>query len=50
MTLKIEKSEEIHVLKCWKFLLRAEGFSCSSDVFYGGLGMSQLEFEKKNKF
>jgi hypothetical protein len=34
------------------YLLRAEGFSCSLDVFYGGLGISKLKFlkEKKNIF
>jgi hypothetical protein len=26
------------------FLLRAEGFSCSLDVLYGGLGKSILQF------
>ncbi len=31
-------------------LLRAEGFSCSLDVLYGGLGISKLQFFiKKNK-
>jgi hypothetical protein len=25
-------------------LLRAEGFSCSLDVLYGGLGISKLQF------
>ncbi len=35
------------------FSLRAEGFSCSLDVFYEGLGISKLQFLKKksnNKF
>ncbi len=32
-------------------LLRAEGFSCSLDVFYGGLGISKWQFlKKKTKF
>jgi hypothetical protein len=26
------------------FLLRAEGFSCSLGVLYGGLGISKLQF------
>jgi hypothetical protein len=26
------------------FLLRAESFSCSLDVLYGGLGISKLQF------
>jgi hypothetical protein len=31
--------------KCWIYsLLRAEGFSCSLDVLYGGLGISKLQF------
>jgi hypothetical protein len=30
-------------------LLRAEGFSCSLDVLYGGLGISKLKFVSKNK-
>jgi hypothetical protein len=28
-------------------LLRAEGFSCSLDVLYGGLGISKLQFLNK---
>ncbi len=31
------------------YLLRAEGFSCSLDVFYGGLGISKLKFLKEKK-
>jgi hypothetical protein len=38
--IKIEKVKKFHVLKCWK----AEGFSCSLDVLYGGLGISKLQF------
>ncbi len=30
--------------KCWVFSLRAEGFSCSLDVLYGGIGISKLQF------
>jgi hypothetical protein len=32
MTQKKEKVKKIHVLKCWMFFMRAEGFSCSLDV------------------
>jgi hypothetical protein len=34
------------------FLLRAEGFSCSWGVLYGGLGISKLQFlfKKISKF
>ncbi len=28
--------------------MRAEGFSCSLDVCYGGLGISKLHFDQKN--
>jgi hypothetical protein len=37
--------------KCWMFsLLRAENFSCSLHVLYGGLGVSKLQiFMKKGK-
>ncbi len=38
----IEKKLEISVL-------RAEGFSCSLDVLYGGLGISKLQFLIKKK-
>jgi hypothetical protein len=31
------------ILKCWMSLLRAEGFSCSLGVLYGGLGISELQ-------
>ncbi len=31
-------------------LLRAEGFSCSLDVLYGGLGISKLQFWFLKKF
>jgi hypothetical protein len=42
MTKKIEKSSKCHVLKCWMFSF--EGFSCSLDVLYGGLGISKSQF------
>jgi hypothetical protein len=45
MTLtKIDKVKKFYVLKCWIFSLRAEGFSCSLDVLYGGLGICKLQF------
>ncbi len=37
---KLKKFKKFHVLKCGCSLLRAEGFSCSLDVLYGGLGIS----------
>ncbi len=45
---KKEKNLKFHFLKCWMFLLRAEGFSCSLDVFYGGLGDRKVQFLSKN--
>ncbi len=45
---KIAKKKEFHGLKCWCSLLRAEGFSCSLDVLYEGLGISKLQFLSKN--
>jgi hypothetical protein len=48
---KIGKSEEI---SCFEepvfFFQRAEGFLCSLDVLYGGLGITQLQFLNKNVF
>ncbi len=43
---KIEKSPEFHVFKYGTgcSLLRAEGFSCSLGVLYGGLGIRKLQF------
>ncbi len=38
------KMTKFHVLKCWMFSLRTEGFSCSLDVLYRGLGISKLQF------
>ncbi len=39
---KIEKKDRIFIF--WSSLLRAEGFSCSLGVLYGGLGISKLQF------
>jgi hypothetical protein len=33
---------KFHVLKCWMFSLRAEGFFCSLNGLYGGLGIGKL--------
>jgi hypothetical protein len=42
---KIEKVKIFYVLKdAGCSLLRAEGFSCSLGVLYGGLGISKLQF------
>jgi hypothetical protein len=38
------KNKKIHALKCWMLSLRAKGFFCSLDVFYGGIGMGKLQF------
>jgi hypothetical protein len=38
---KYKKVKKSGVLKCWMFSLRAEGFSCSLDVVFGGLGISK---------
>jgi hypothetical protein len=43
MTKKMEKVKKFHVFMCKIFFLRAEGFSCSLDVLYGGLGISKLQ-------
>jgi hypothetical protein len=50
MTHKSEENSSFEVLGgC--FLLRDEDFSCSLDVFHGGLGISKLQFlSKKYKF
>ncbi len=46
---KIEKSPEFSLfLSTGCSLLRAEGFSCSLGVLYGGLGISKLKFLIKN--
>ncbi len=39
---KYKKVQNFHVFKNWSSLLRAEGFSCSLGVLYGGLGISKL--------
>jgi hypothetical protein len=31
-------------VQCWCSSLRAEGFFCSLDVLYGGLGIDKLQF------
>jgi hypothetical protein len=41
--LKRKTVNKFHLLKSWMFL-RAEGFSCSLDVIYEGLGISKLQF------
>jgi hypothetical protein len=38
-----KKVKKFHVVKCWMFSFD-EGFSCSLDVLYGGLGISKLQF------
>jgi hypothetical protein len=37
-----KKVKKFYVLKCWKFSLRAESFSCSLDVLHGGLWIKKL--------
>ncbi len=44
------KVKKNHVLKCWMFPLRAEGFSCNFDALYGDLGISILQFLYKKYF
>jgi hypothetical protein len=41
---KWKEIQNFDVFKCWGSLLRAEGFSCSLRVLYGGLGISKLQF------
>jgi hypothetical protein len=54
MTHKNRKNYRIFMfLSAGCFLLRAEGFSCSLSVLYGGIGISKLQFlikKIKNKF
>ncbi len=38
---------KVHVLKCYKPLLRAEGFFCNLDILYGGLGIGKLQIDQK---
>jgi hypothetical protein len=40
----IKKSRIFMLLSTGCSLLRAEGFSCSLGVLYGGLGISKLQF------
>jgi hypothetical protein len=47
---KKKKLRKILFLSAGCSLLRAEGFSCSLDVLYGGLGISKLQFLTKNIF
>ncbi len=45
MTHKNRKKSKIFLfLNTGCSLLRAEGFSCSLEIFYGGLGISELQF------
>jgi hypothetical protein len=41
---KMGNIKKFHVLNCWLFSLRAEGFFCSLDVLYEGLGIGKLKF------
>ncbi len=41
---KIETVNKFHFFKHWCSLLRTKGFSCSLDVLYGGLGISNCNF------
>jgi hypothetical protein len=51
MSHKIEFFKEIsNVLKCYMFSFEAEGFFCSLDVLYGGLGIGKLQFLIKKLF
>ncbi len=50
--IKIEKDNKFHLCSAGCSLLRAEGFSCSLDVLYGGLAISsklQILFKKETK-
>jgi hypothetical protein len=50
MTQKYKKKSRIFMfLSTGCSLLRAEGFSCSLGVLYGGLGISKLQFSIKNR-
>jgi hypothetical protein len=44
MTHKNRKSTEFSCFEVLDVLLRAENFSCSLGVLYGGLGISKLQF------
>ncbi len=43
---KIEKVMGFHCLKCWMFLLKAQGFSCSLNGLHKGLGVNKLQLFK----
>ncbi len=45
-----KKGNKLNFLKYWIFSCKAEGFSCSLDVLYGGLGISKLLFLIKKDF
>jgi hypothetical protein len=47
MAHKKKKFQNFHVLSTGCSLLRAESFSCSLSVLYGGLGISKLQFLTK---
>jgi hypothetical protein len=38
-----KKVKKFHVLMCWMFSFEGDGFSCTLDVLYGGLGISKLQ-------
>ncbi len=42
--------KRFHLLKCWMFSLRPEGFSCSLDVLYKGLGIIKLQVLIKKRY
>jgi hypothetical protein len=42
MSHKNRKKKNFMFLSAGRFLLMAEGFSCSLDVLYGGLGIGKL--------
>jgi hypothetical protein len=45
-----KKVNKFHFLSTGCSLLRAEGFYCSSDVLFEGLGISKLLFFEEKKF
>jgi hypothetical protein len=46
---KKKKINKFHFLSAGCSVLRAEGFSCSLDVLYGGLGINKLQFFYQKK-
>jgi hypothetical protein len=48
MTPKLEKVKKFPVLKCWMFSF--EGFSCSLNVLYEGIGIHKLQYLIKEVF